>query len=121
MSRDRPTRRDEQDDDEFSDALDDLFGSSAKDNAPGHDPSAERSSMTDPDSSITEPSTTAEAPIDVQYYPQTGMPGPPATAQQGRTFTRTLGIGCASLLTLIFVCFIVFAIIGWLSGDTSAS
>ncbi len=103
---DSRTGRPGNEDDEFNDALDDLFGEQP---APAQPP---------------EPSPEYVPPPQPQSVPQFTYPSqvPPASPQStGRTFTRVLLIGCVSIVGFLVACFVILVIIGILFGDPDAT
>lgn len=95
---DSRTGRPDDEDDDFNDALDDLFG---------------------------EPSAPAEQPSNPPAPTRTyTAPAPPPPAQQGVSLggvTRIAVIGCAAIFGLGVVCVFLLAIIGIIFGDPDAT
>lgn len=112
MSDTRPTGPDRDRQQRFEDALDDLFGSDEP-----------------------EPPATAARPIERQasvstgpannraYSPQPSYPIPTESAsrQRGRSVGRTIGISCAVVVGIIFVCITALAIVGFIAGDDTGA
>lgn len=113
MSGDRTTRPNQPDDDSFSDALDDMFGSSpaADENGSDQSPGAE------PEHTSTHTPAQYTQPVAPLPSEPTSPQAPPQAQPQGRSFVRVLAMGCAGALALIVICFIILVIIGAVAGD----
>lgn len=111
MGDDIPRRGNDQDDESFADALDDMFGP----------PATEQPINTEP-----APSQDAPPPEQITSYPHppesapVSQPPPQADGAQ-RPLARWFGIGCAGVLIFLCVCMIILGIIGALTDSDSAS
>lgn len=105
MDDNRPGRPGDEDDN-FNDALDDLFGEPVEPNRP-----------TPPGAGYVPPPPNPQPHHDAQWTS-------PPPAQQGTTFgsvTRFAVIGCVAIFALGVVCVIALAMIGLIFGDPDAT
>ena len=115
MSDDRAQGHGRERDERFEDALDEIFGPAERDPAP----------------ETPQPSVGAKPPEDTpQIAPEPPAPSsasnpvPPAPSsprQQGRSAARSIGIGCAVGVGGIFLCLVLLAIIGFVTGEDNGT
>lgn len=111
----RPGNQGDSFDDDFVDALDDIFG------VPDH---AASEPVPEPRQQEPLPGVHPSPPVSqippAYSWPEQGMTAtPPPTT--GRTVTRVLMIGCAAIVALMILCFAILVVIGLVAGDPETS
>jgi hypothetical protein len=126
MSDDRKRHGGRPDDDDFTDALDDLFGS--HENAPNTNPAPprqERQTSYSPPVSQPNPSPGKRPVSEHNANPAPSYPVRPANAANepapGRSVARILGYGCLAIAAITGICMAILLIVGMAAGSSSAS
>jgi hypothetical protein len=124
---DDPRRRSRQPDDgDFTDALDDLFGSEQTPaNTNPAPPRQERQAPYSPPVSQPNPSPGKRPVSEHNANPAPSYPARPANTANdpapGRSVARILGFGCLAIVVVTGICMAVLLVIGMAAGGSSAS
>ena len=126
MSDDPRRHASQPDDEDFTDALDDLFGSqeTAANTNPAP-PRQERQAAYRPPVSQPNPSPGKRPVSEHNANPAPSYPVRPANAANepapGRSIARILGFGCLAIVAVTGICMAVLLVIGMAAGNSSAS
>ena len=114
MSDDRQRDPESSRDELFDAALDDLFGPGDAGSKPDSDPPRVEVEQAAEPVSVSPP-----PPQPSTLYPVQRGPGPVSGAKPTRSVGRTIGIGCAAVVAVMFFCLVALTIIGLFADDNT--